>query len=371
MSQQLDGEHRYIDIIVSAGQNEILARYDQTFNETILKKGCDYTLSIDRFRIPMNNIPIFKYAHTVQTNPITHIISYVEDQYSIELEYNSVFSGRTYLTYIPTTPSITDKANPDYWDVWSFDLFIRMVNTALETAFTSLSGLTTLPVGSEHAFFCLEREQNTLSLNAKAAMYDAFIASPIKIWMNQNLWRFFDGIPIKAYNIYLSPLVNGRDVLFLPFDTINNIFEYISTGNYYYKMISDNGFECLAAWNIAKGFYFRSNNLRVRNEIMPTTSIIYDEATAIATQIVNNYVDYNPIICNFDFTFTANSLKPQISQFILNTNYKVMDMVSTENLKNIDIQVFWYDGFNRSYPLYLLPNTSMTIRLVFQQKKSD
>lgn len=369
MSQDLTGEHRYIDILIVAGSSAKLASYDQNFNETILKKGSEYTLAIDRFRIPMDDIPIFQYKYTSTEDPITHVITYNDNQYSVELEYNSVMSGRTYVQFITTTLNYAKK-DPQYWSVWTVDIFIRMVNNALATAFATLAALTTLPTGALQPFFTFNNVTSEIAINAQSSFYDTFTATPIKIYMNQRLWKFFDGIPIKVVGeLYKPPVANGRDIVFLLFNTFNNIITY-GTGTYnsYYKMISDNGFECVASWNVAKGFYFRSNNIPVRNEIMPTVSTVTDQSTGEVTQRVNNNVIANPIISNFDFSFSASAIKPLIAQYILSTPYKVMDIVSTEGIKQIDMQVFWYDKYNNSYPLSIRPNDSMSIRLLFQEK---
>lgn len=350
MSQDLKGEHIYVNALVVAGDDAKLAYYHQTFNDSILKKGSKYTLSIDRFRIPMDDIYIFRF------NSATNA-------YTVELEYNGVFSGRTPVVYIPTTTNYT-SADAAYWSVWTFDIFVRMVNNALATAFASLAGLTTLPTGALAPFFTFDPTTKEIAYNAQSNFYDYSLALPIKLYMNQRLWKFFDGIPILVVGqLYHPSVANGRDVIFLAFNTFDNSITYgTAPNNQYYHMVSDNGFECIASWNVAKGFYFRSNNIPVRNEIMPNIEIISGVPT------LNNNVSSQPIICNFDFAFSESAPKPQIAQYILSTPYKIMDIISSEGLRTLDLQVFWYDKYNNSYPLSIRPNDAMTMRLVFQEK---
>lgn len=366
MSQNLIGEHLYLDVLVTTGSSATFAIYDQKFNEALLKVGNEYTLSVDRFRIPMDNIPIFFYQYTRVVDPITQISTAVDDMYSVELSYNGVYSGKTHLQFVTTDPqkSIDDNL---YWAVWTFEIFVTMVNDAISRAFTSLLGLTVLPTGSLPPFFTINYNTKTIEYNAQVDFYDYRLPKPIALYMNQLLWRFFDGIPIKAIGNVLTPsLPNGRDVVFIPFDTYTNTFNYgTGTNTRYCRMTSDAGSESLTAWNISKGFYFRSNNMNLRYEIMPTSNT---NASLAGTQTI---ISGQPIVCNFDFNYTAESLKPLTAQYILNTPYKLIDIVSEQEMRNFDLQVFWYDKFNNSYPLIIKPNDSMSIRLVFQEKNKN
>ncbi len=363
MSQSLKGEHIYVDALVVSGNSSKLAYYNQTFNESILKSGSKYALSIDRFRIPMDDIHIFDYQYTAVENPITHTTIYVEDQYSVELSYNSIYGGRTYTTFIPTTTTHT-KDDPTYWKVWTFDSFILMVNKTIARAFAKLAGLVTF-VGAQPPFFTLDSTTHELSLNAQVDFYDSALLQPIKLYLNQNLYNFFTGIPISVVgSLYHMGDPSGRDVLYIPFNTYTNVWTFgTAPYNTYYRMASDNGIEAITSWNVAKGFYFRSNNIPVRYEILPNNSL-----TTSGQPLINNNVSSQPIICNFDFAYTGSAPKPLVAQYVLQTPYKVIDIIAPESMRTLDIQVFWYDKYNVSYPLIIAPNDAMSIRLVFQEK---
>jgi hypothetical protein len=351
MSQKLEGEHRNLNVIMQSPNNGSYAIFDQKFNDSILQKADNYVLAIDRFRIPMTGIPIFIFDQSVNA-------------YTVQIGYGGLYGPRTAVSYITTSPTlpITD---PHYWWVFTFDIFLKMVNNALQTAFTNSIIPLTLPVGSKAPFFSINLTTGLLSFNAQNTFYDLDLATPIEVYLNQTLWRFFDGIPIiQVGSVTSIPSVSGRDARMIVFNTFDNLITYGSVpNNTYYKMESDNGFESAATWNIAKGFFFRSNNIPVRTEIMPTL-----QYTGTGQQVVNNYVNGQPIICNFDFVYDASSLKPIIAQYILNTPYKVIDIISSENLRSIDIQVFWYDKYNNIYPLYILPGEAMSLRFVFMKK---
>jgi hypothetical protein len=348
MTQKLEGEHIYMDAIVTAPTNGGYAIYNQKFNDTILKKPCEYALAIDRFRIPMSSIPVFFFDKT-------------PNAYTLQFGYKGVYGTRTALQYITTSPNLTID-DPYYWAIYTFDLFIKMVNDAIITAFNADKTSLGFPANSKPPFFALDYDRGTLILYAQTSFYDYTMTDPIQLYFNQNLWHFFDGIPIIepiGGSVIGTPSATGRDALWIPFNMYTNI-SIIGDApeNTYYRMKSDNGFEAPANWNVAKGFYFRSNNIPVRNEILPSS----------ASDVVNNYVNGQPVICNFDFTYNSQSLKPCVAQYVLNTPYKIIDMLGVNGLRDIDIQVFWYDKYNNSYPLELYPKDSMSIRFVFMKK---
>jgi len=337
-------EHRYLDIISTYSLSNPYAKYFKQYDSNILEKANDYTLAVDRFNIPMSSIPIFIFdSH--QTNGLY-------DYYTVELEYNNTFSGQTGVQYITTTPTTQDPSL--YYRVYTFSQMIMMVNNAIKTAFNTLNGLTTLPVGSSAPFFTFDATTSLIAYNAPSALYDTFMTNPIKLYMNQNLWVFFDGISIiETGSITGTPSVNGRDVQFMAYELYNNHILFNSIDHY--TMITDTGADTAISWNIAKGYYFISNTLPIRSEIMPN--------------LTNNYVNEEAIVCNFDFVFDSKAPKPMIVQYILQTPYKLIDFFDNKNINKLDIQVFWYDKYNNSYPLTLHPKDAMTIRLLFQSKK--
>lgn len=173
--------------------------------------------------------------------------------------------------------------------------------------------------------------------------------------MNANLAKYFPGFPIDSFDIYSLGLLRYKI-----YNRHNNQFTYGSgTNNTYSKMLSDAGPELLMSWHQAKGLFFKSNNIRVRDEILPSLD---------QTGKINNYVNGTSIIANFDFEYDANSISPLFMQYKLSTPYKVMDIMNPEAIRNIDFQIFWYDKYNNAFPLHLSQGESLSIRFVFMKK---
>lgn len=346
MSQQLTGEHLYYNFNQTSADNTELANFSKTYTEKIINEPMLYTLSIDGFRIPVSVIPIF-YFNSHQTGGLY-------DYYTVELEYNGTYSGKTGVQFIPTSPNLS-TTDPEYYGVWTFDIFIKMINNAIKTAFSALSGSVTLPSGSVSPFFEINLSQGYIALNAQQDIYESDASHPIKLYCNQYLFRFLDGLALSEVGSLIGkPATNGRDALFLVYDMISNIKTYNSTP--YCQMINNNLADIYIDWNISKGIYFVSNTIPCRPEIMPTSQ--------------NNLINAVPIICKYDFLYTQAEPKPFLVQYMLSTPYKVIDLIANNPPMNkIDIQVLWFDKLGNSYPLTLMANDALSIRICFQKKK--
>src|SRR5208283_5549814 len=98
---------------------------------------------------------------------------------------------------------------------------------AINIAFNNLASIVTLPTGAVAPFFTLDKTSGLLAYNAQNTFYDYTLALPIQLYMNQNLWTYFDGIPIiEVGSVTGQPVANGRDALFIPFNNHDNIITY-------------------------------------------------------------------------------------------------------------------------------------------------
>lgn len=322
---------QYYDVIQTYGGANSQMRYYQQLSQPIIERASDFYMAIDRFKIPMTNVPIFIF------NPAT-------DFYTFEIEYNGIKSGKTALVY--KAPALLSTLSAYYYYVYSYDFMISMMNTALSTAFTTLSGLVTLPTGSIAPHFEIDSTTHIISLVAQVDFYDETLTTPIRIFCNTNMHKFVMGIPAS----YDPSDTNGRNVLFSIFDVKNNIIA--GTPSDFYKMSTEFGSQTLINWNVAQGFVITSDTLPVNPEYLP----IMGGQTILNTR---------PIVSNFDFIYTSDMTKGFTAQYILQSPYKTLDLVGTQPVTTIDLTVYWYDNLNNLYPVYLRLDEAMSIRLNF------
>jgi hypothetical protein len=303
-------------------------------------------MAIDKFKIPLTNVPIFFFNSSKSGGNYNY--------YSLELSYNGIYSGRTYVQY--TTSSSLSPSNPDYYRVYDFNAFIQMINTTLSTAFTNLGGLITLPVGSVAPFLAID-ENHVMSLYAQKGKYDTnnISITPIKIYMNNTLWNFTVGISADVIGSLIAGATNGRDVVFNVWDKKINTVSLSSVD--YLKMASEYGAQTVIRWNICNGVLFTSSTIPVAPENLPNSGS-------------DKNLNSRSIVANFDLIYTPEEPKPLTAQYVLQSPYKKINLINNIPLNNIDIAVYWYDNNNNTYPLTLYLNESVPMRFVFISKKS-
>jgi hypothetical protein len=346
MSQQLNGIHQTIHLVSSYSNREQPATLMKTYSEPIFNKRQSLTLAIDKGHLDIH-LPIFTFDST-------------PNAYSVQMEYDGVISDLTPVVFISTHPSLP-TTNMYYWYVWTINLWLYMVNTTLKTCFTNLASKITLPTGSKEPYFDFNSGSRNISLYAQKNYYATYeLSKPIKIYMNTKLWKFFEGMPVEIYegfSTFTSP--TQRDVLFLIVDVKNN-YATISGETYYYT-VSDNGYELIASWFDAVGIYITSNTLHTRNEIAAVPSIY-----GIGSNVTNTKTEL-PIIYHYNFQYQG--YRPLFIDFLTNGTYKIIDLEMVDEIRRIELNIYWFDKFGNSYQLFMYPGDAFNISLIFQEKK--
>jgi hypothetical protein len=345
MSQHVKGFHQSIHIVSSYSDKMEPARVSKTYSEAIIDKRANVSVSIDKGHIDLH-LPIFTFERT-------------PNAYSVQMEYDGIISDLTPVVFISTHPTLP-TTDIKYWYVWTISLWILMVNNALKSCFTNLGGKTTLPTGSHEPYFDFNNATKSVALYAQKDFYATYeLAKPIKIYLNTRLWKFFEGLPIQVYDGFSSlNSTTQRDASFLIFDIKNN--SATISGDVYYYHVSDNGFELIASWFEAVGIYITSNSLKTRNEITAVPSI-YNVGS-----INSNSKIELPIIYHYNFQYQG--YRPLFIDFVTQGPYKIVDMERIDEIRNLDLNIYWFDKFGRAYPLYLYPADGFNISLVFQEK---
>lgn len=367
-----DGDRIYYNFIIGERfdtQPLYDAKFQQNLDEIFITNPSEYYVSVVRFSIPCQNIPIF--VPEIQEFPNTNINNTV---YSVSLEYNGFTSGETFIQFVSSNPGVyalpisasSPEANTSsiyYW-IYNFQAFIDMVNTALATAFTNLSIASggTLPVGSVAPYFEFDPATQLISLVAQRLFYDQTLLQPINIFMNYKLFVYFDAIEA----IYLGTgtnnyLANGKDFQLVIKDLKNNwynpSFVAPAAPPAYYKMTQN--FSNLVSWNVFKSLQISSNMIPIREEYAPSLR----DTAGSNTESQTFLKDFEPVLNN-------GGDSRGILYFVLDGPYQLIDLLSTTPLTKLDLTMYWVDRFGRKYLLQCPYNQVISVKIVFIKKTS-
>lgn len=340
--------------------------YQEELSQALLTNPSDYYLSIVRFTIPTQNIPIF--IAQVRPFPNTDLNSLI---YSVTLTWNGFTSGQTFLQYLTTSPNALqsrpltmDHPEADktpYYYVFTYTQFLLMINNALQTAFTALGTASggTLPIGSTAPFFIFDEINNRISLIAQNTHYNVSNVTPIKIFVNNYLFSFLDGIAVQNFGFNLP---TGEDFQFLVRNEHNNFYNTPDTcpppcpPTY---LIMTQQYDTLTNWNSFKSLVLTSNLLPIKSEYVPRADFI--NQGQINTRGILK--DFEPLL------ELGPEARTQV-QYQLQSPYQLINLTNNIPLTKIDIAVYWSDQFGNLNLLTIPFNQIVTIKLIFIKKST-
>jgi hypothetical protein len=346
-----------------------VANYSETRSIPLVDNPSDYNFTCIKFNIPISTVPLLIVP--VLSYPNTDITKTV---YSVSLSYNGFSSAQTFIRWTPMTSALgsvslstpkkqlTSQApytdsNDSYYYCYSYTYFMGLVNKAFETAFSDLSGKTSLPVGSSAPFFKYDAPSKLFSLVAPESFYDVNnVGTPIKIFMNNDLFNLFGAMP--SFN-FVQPALVGNDKQILitsdtsTVDTSGNIQfqqEYVSLFN----------------WMAFKSIIITSSTIPIIPEGIPAVNnTIYTPDNELGGSSA-----YLPIISSYDALLDSNGYELFQSniQYAPTGPYKLIEMIGTNPLNSIDLQVYWQDSFGGLHNLYMQSFESCTFTFLMTKR---
>lgn len=336
MSSHKDIQNQYLNLRI-ANQTVVPfteAIYSKNNTNPILYQPYLYKLSVDRFQIPVDTIPLLiaEPASVGSTNLI--------------YEFTVIGNAGTTLSivnYLPSDPSLS-PSNARYYYIYTYSRFIQMLNNALAFGYISSGGLALVP-----PHFEFDPISQKLSLVVPQDDFDPNInPTPFKIQFNYPLLRFFAGFQVDV-------IQQGIQYEFSIYNRYNNIVDVIvATGPIvtepYLAMLPD--INTLSRWN-ALSTVLITTNLPVNQQYVESGD-------------QNSATNIQPILTDFIVLYPDNNSYAATTLDLTNDERSYYDLYGSSPIRNIQLQVFWTDYKGSTYPLYLSKDTAITMKLLFR-----
>jgi len=357
----------YYDMIISNLNNTSskppYAYYNENRSSPILYDPYKYDLIVARWQLDTNYLPIFiPLIQTSSSDPNLTI-------YSITLEYNGVsgapayvnFSPQNLLASVPNAPLYNSNQLQDnsqgYYDIYTYQYWIYLINLCFEQAFQNLDSISTLP-SSYAPVMTWDTQNNIAIINADIVGYGE---NGIKIYFNQALSQLFSSFPftINSFN----DAYNRNFQLQINTFSIANQADYPSFGTAQftaYQLFQE--FSTISAWNPVLSIVLVSNTLPIvpNNEGVPSLIIngVYQQQSGnnnIQSQVITDFV--------------ADGIYKPIITYIPSAEYRRITLVGDKPISNIDISVMYKDRLGRLNPVLLPAGCSISIKFFFEKKE--
>lgn len=358
----------YYDMIISNLNNTNAkppyAYYNEVRSSPILYDPYKYELSIVRWQLDTNYLPIFiPMIQSSSTDPNLTI-------YSITLEYNGVVGAPAYVSFapqnlvasIPNAPFYNYNQLQDnsqgYYDIYTYQYWIYLVNLCFEQAYENLDAVSTIP-SSFAPVMTWDSQNNIAIINADILGYGV---GGVKIYFNQALSQLFSSFPFTinsfndAYNRNFQLQINTFSVA--------NQADYPSFGTAQftgYQVFQE--YSTISAWNPVLSIVLASNTLPIvpNNEGIPALIIngVYQQQSGnnnIQSQVITDFV--------------ADGIYKPIITYIPSAEYRRVSLIGDKPISNIDISVYYKDRLGRLNPVLLPAGCSASVKFFFEKKEN-
>ncbi len=422
-----DDDHVYYNISIFPDRTynnpqEFPASFIEVRSDAIIDKPEQYHMSVIRFSVPGEAIPIFIYPHI--KNSQTGIYTVNNMAYSVTLSTGGN-DYQTFITYVANTTEF-NSTQVQYYYIYSYQAFINMINTAFATSFAALKTANPGVAATRAPYLIFNPATEIISL----IFQNSYLGS-INVFMNGILNLFFDN-----FNVILNDFnaINGKAVQFILPTSLNNCYSecpqnlVINTtagsniitsaglfsinndgatvsspnipanttatfNNANQMTLSENAtvtgqtnaifqtsnltkmdqeFPSLFYWNELKSIAITSSTIPTKKEFLPEGLEITDVTiNVIQSQSTASTNNFRRIIADFEPQITTGVDSRQIIQYLPTAEYRRVDLKGTVPLTMFDIQIYWVSIYGIFYPVTLLPfANSVSVKILFEKKDS-
>lgn len=364
MNKKTEVDHYYYNVVMDFDNlkdnnfphRPVPAIYNVQPSQAILQNPHEFYLSVIRFQIPVQQIPIFfevGYNGGIDPN---------KSFKSVTIQVGASVPSQVFLEYIPqdlTIPVPTAPITPNnimYYSIYSYQQFVNEINVALAAAFTAAGPPVLVPpLQTPYMIYDATTELFSIIVDQR------FPSNNIHIYFNTDLYVFFQ----PSFNV----IKHGDDQPFgEDYELIiqnNNNNNYIPSPavagvNFYQFKQEERTMDNITTF---RTIVVLINNVPIRYEFIPPANSSNSAPTFNTLPILT---DFLPLLSN-----SADQMRTYVTYYPTG-QYRLTDLLGGEGsspIERIQIQIFWGDKYDNLYPLLITPHDKSNLKLLFVNKK--
>lgn len=376
-----------------------LATFEETRTQPFLIKPQDYFMSIVRFSIDAASVPLF--VCPVIENPFD-----AADLNFTPYRVTFLYGGIPYsanLSYIPNVNIPLPRAplgtnqdlSGDYYFVYYYSIFIKMINIALVNAFNQVVLANPAFSGVPAPYVIYDTNTTKLSLvfpNVIIAGVNVFTvdynygvnnmpildpqpAGKCYLFVNNLLYPYLESIEafsMKSFFGQNSFLINVNDFnnnyYYPPQNAANapatqTIVGFTNATDSYTVapnwFIFTQQYAHVTAWNSVASIVFLTQ-MPIQPEYVPSFSLTSSNNTSAASSL--------PILTDFVPDITQPGEQRTRFNYVPTGPYRLIDIKATVPFNKIQFQIYWMDRFQNLYPLRISKQQMNSVKIMFIKK---
>ena len=301
--------------------NRVQCKFELSQSQPILENTTNYELSITRFNIQTDGLPLF----------IPTMVDSSETIYIISFEKDGIF----YSQPVMFSPQNLNPVTPEeYYYIYNYSFFINLLNETFKTLANMLDV-------SNYPTFVFDPITKLISLNIDNTIFGYNEQDKINIFINSPLNTLLNSIAVTP--IFLSQNCDYQ---------INNSIVPDPS-------ITTQEYATVLQWSPINSITFTSNLLPVFPVINSKVQIYQNG------DLIDDSTAYNFSNTITDFIADNSEFLPYIQYSP--SIYRYISLKENQNIRSIDISVNWMNKqTGRLNPLYLSAGSSASCKLFFK-----
>ena len=352
--------------------------FTETRNQPYINTPEDYHMSVIRFSLETPTLPVLSCLpkQSPEANDDVNTLQY--RIYMAKFDGSGVVTASAYtdLVMVPSSSfvpvpiyplDLTDTGN-NYWNCYSYQIFIEMVNTALRATFYKLYPTTITTAFPPYLYWDIG--SNTAVLNVATGLETPALGN-LQIYFNNSLYTLFSSFP--AYRTSLTIDGSERQVYQITINTgpdANISTANVMAGNppvsvslTFYNILQE--YSTVPLWSPIDSIVFTTSMIPVVPELTAAPVVFNNNAvfTSIGTNsnITNTLTDFIVPLS------TGTEYKPSIN-YTPAGEYRLASLFGTNPVNSIQVNVYYKNRFGILIPLTLGFGCSASIKLMFRRK---
>jgi len=346
--------------------------FNEIRNSPVLLNPSEYFMSVVRFQVQTPTLPLMiplvevgqadpnKLVYSV-TLTNTSGVNYYEAQEFIE------FVPQDLSISVPAAPTLVQNVDSGYYNVYSYNHFIKMVNTTLSNCFDALNTLVvaggdTLPT-TRPPFLDWDDTTGIAILNADISGYNLGVGgptNPIKIFFNSPLFTLFSSFEALYYGTAVTVGKNWQIEVYDKNETNTKAY----TGYDALQMYQEYPTLGVLACPI-ESLVFSTGLIPVAPALIAAPRIYNTDNSQISTGNNSNFIN---MLTDFQVGLTKGSeYKPSVS-YVPASEYRLIDLFGNMPLASIQLSVYWKDNYGNLRKFFLAPGCSANLKIMFRRK---
>jgi hypothetical protein len=333
---QYNNGEKYIDLLLSnsvqtQANQRVAINFKQNVSQPILNSTNGYQLSIIRFSLNTETLPVF--IPTMQ-NKTTTI-------YSITMEYN----GQQYQKFMEFAPQNLNPVDADeYYYIYNYQYLIYLVNKCFADCYAGLNSVVTgtqLTGQTPTMSFDSATQKCTISFDTSDFGYNE--TNKINIYMNNAMYALFASLPSSIMN---------KDNLGMDYQLDTRLTQSDGQLSQEYSTVP--------LWNPVSSIIFTSNLIPICHSEAPPIEV-YENGSLLNN---SSSSDKRSVITDF----IANDLLfvPYI-QYSASV-YRYLSLKPNVPIGNLDLQVLWTDKrTGKLKPVYMGVGGACNVKILLSR----